>query len=66
VGFYLFHSLQRPGMFTEALQDLFARAAAGRLRIVVGQTYPLDQAAVAHVDLRERRTMGKLLLDPRA
>jgi NADPH2:quinone reductase len=36
------------------------------LRIVVGQTYPLDQAAVAHVDLRERRTMGKLLLDPRA
>ena len=66
VGFYLFHCLQRPGMFTEALQDLFARAAAGRLRIVVGQTYPLDQAADAHIDLRERRTTGKLLLDPSA
>jgi len=66
VGFYLFHSLQRPGMFTEALQDLFARVAAGRLGIVVGQTYPLGQAAVAHIDLRERRTTGKLLLDPSA
>ena len=30
VGFYLFHCLQRPAMFTDALGDLFARAAAGR------------------------------------
>ncbi len=29
VGFYLFHTLERPGMFDEALQDLFARAARG-------------------------------------
>jgi len=66
VGFYLFHCLQRPGMFDEALQDLFARAAGGQLRVVVGQTYPLDQAAAAHIDLRARRTTGKLLLDPAA
>src|SRR5206468_3099745 len=37
VGFYLFHCLQRPGMFDDALQDLFARAAGGQLRVVVGQ-----------------------------
>jgi NADPH2:quinone reductase len=64
VGFYLFHCLQRPGFFEEALQDLFARAADGRLHVVVGQTYPLEQAAAAHIDLRARRTTGKLLLDP--
>jgi NADPH:quinone reductase len=64
VGFYLFHCLERPGMFTDALSDLFARAARGELKAIVGHTYPLEQAAQAHIDLRERRTTGKLLLDP--
>jgi NADPH2:quinone reductase len=66
VGFYLFHTLERPGMFADALADLFARAARGELRTVIGATYPLEQAAQAHIDLRERRTTGKLLLDPAA
>jgi len=64
IGFYLFHTLERPGMFAEALSDLFARAASGELRAVVGQTYPLEEAPQAQIDLRSRRTMGKLLLDP--
>ncbi|HEY2631898.1 MAG TPA: NADPH:quinone oxidoreductase family protein [Solirubrobacteraceae bacterium] len=63
-GFYLFHCLERPEMVTGALAELFARAASGELRVVVGDTYPLEDAAQAHVDLRERRTTGKLLLDP--
>ncbi|HEX4838669.1 MAG TPA: NADPH:quinone oxidoreductase family protein [Solirubrobacteraceae bacterium] len=66
VGFYLFHCIERPAMLTDALADLFARAGRGELRAVVGKTYPLEQAAHAHVDLRERRTTGKLLLDPSA
>jgi NADPH:quinone reductase len=64
VGFYLFHCLQRPGMFSDALGELFARAARGELKVIVGGTYPLEQAAQAQIDLRERRTTGKLLLDP--
>jgi NADPH2:quinone reductase len=64
VGFYIFHCLARPGMFTDALAELFAQAARGELRVVVGHTYPLGQVGQAHVDLRERRTTGKLLLDP--
>ncbi len=66
VGFYLFHCLERPGMFGDALADLFARAARGELRAIVGQTYPLADAPQAQIDLRERRTTGKLLLDPTA
>jgi NADPH2:quinone reductase len=66
VGFYLFHTLERAGMLGEALEDLFARSARGELRTVIGATYPLEQAAQAHIDLRERRTTGKLLLDPAA
>ncbi|HMD51134.1 MAG TPA: zinc-binding dehydrogenase [Solirubrobacteraceae bacterium] len=66
VGFYLFHCLERPAMFTDALQDLFERAARGELAAVVGRTYPLGEAAQAQIDLRARRTTGKLLLDPSA
>jgi len=66
VGFYLFHVFERPGMFAEGLDDLFARAARGELRALIGATYPLEHAAQAHIDLRERRTSGKLLLDPAA
>ncbi len=66
VGFYLFHCLRRPQMFAQALADLFARAVRGELRVIVGATYPLEQAAQAQIDLRERRTTGKLLLDPHA
>jgi NADPH:quinone reductase len=66
VGFYLFHSLGRPGMFAQALTDMFARVGRGELKAIVGHTYPLGQAAQAQLDLRARRTTGKLLLDPSA
>ncbi len=66
IGFYLFHCLERPAMFADALSDLFARAASGELKAIVGQTYPLEQAAQAQIDLRARRTTGKLLIDPSA
>jgi NADPH:quinone reductase len=64
VGFYLFHCLRRPGMFAQALAELFALAARNELRAIVGHTYPLEQAAQAQLDLRARRSTGKLLLDP--
>jgi NADPH:quinone reductase len=64
VGFWLMHCLGRPGMVDEALADLFGRAQRGELRVVVGATYPLADAGRAQTDLQERRTTGKLLLDP--
>jgi NADPH2:quinone reductase len=66
VGFWLMHCMGRPAMIDEALADLFERAGAGSLRAVVGATYPLAQAGQAQVELAERRTMGKVLLDPSA
>ena len=64
VGFWLMHCIGRPAMIDEALADLFARVRSGALRVVVGSTYPLAEAARAQSDLAERRTTGKLLLDP--
>ena len=48
VGFWLMHCIGR----------------RGELRVHVGATYPLSEAARAQVDVAERRTTGKVLLDP--
>jgi NADPH:quinone reductase len=66
VGFWLAHCFRDPEKVGPPLGDLFERAAAGRLRTVVGETYPLSEARRAHEDLQARRTSGKLLLDPAA
>jgi NADPH:quinone reductase len=63
-GIWISHVMERPTMYREALEDLFARAARGDLRVVVGATYPLSEARRAQEDLAGRRTRGKLLLDP--
>ena len=65
VGFWFMHCLGRPGMIDEALAELFAMVARGELRAVTGPSYALEDAAQAQVDLAERRTTGKVTLDPR-
>ncbi len=64
IGFWMAHALERPAMLGAALHELFALVAAGELRVLIGGTYPLAQAAHAHADLAARRTTGKLLIDP--
>jgi NADPH2:quinone reductase len=64
VGFWLFHYLERAEHLAMPLAELFALAAAGEVRAVVGETYGLSEARRAQEDLVARRTRGKLLLDP--
>jgi NADPH2:quinone reductase len=66
IGFWLIHSLGRPGMLSEPLKELFDMVAGGELKPVMGGTYPLADARKAHEDMRARRTHGKLVIDPRA
>jgi NADPH2:quinone reductase len=44
--------------------ELFDLIAAGALKLDVGATYPLADAARAHTDLEARKTTGKVLLIP--
>jgi len=46
-------------------QSALAEAAAGRLRPVIGQRFPLERAADAHAAVESRATVGKTLLDVR-
>jgi len=66
IGFWLADTLRDPGrLLGDPLADLIVRVQRGALRCVPGGDYPLAHATQAHEDLRARRTVGKLMLDPR-
>ncbi len=44
--------------------ELFDVIGQGAVRIVIGQRYPLRDAARAHQDLEGRRTTGATILKP--
>lgn len=55
-----------PERWDQARRDLQQWVADGSLRVAVGQTFPLHQAAEAHRRLESRETHGKLILIPAA
>jgi NADPH2:quinone reductase len=65
--------LTRPSLFDyiatheeleSAARALFACVRSGKLRVSIGQRYPLAEAAQAHRDLETRRTVGASVLIP--
>jgi NADPH:quinone reductase len=46
-------------------ESALAEAAQGRLRPIIGQRFPLGQAAAAHAAIQSRATVGKTLLETR-
>jgi NADPH:quinone reductase len=65
IGFWLMHCMRDPERHLRGpMQELLDLTASGDLAPLVGRTYALGEAAQAHRDLLERRSMGKLLLDP--
>jgi NADPH:quinone reductase len=47
-----------------AIGELLGAVAAGELEVVIGGVYPMSEAARALEDIAQRRSTGKLLLDP--
>src|SRR4051812_12966394 len=67
LGFWLVALVaRRRDVIGTILADLLQAVAAGELEVVIGGVYPLSEAARAHTEMQERRTSGKLLLDPSA
>jgi NADPH2:quinone reductase len=65
--------LTRPSLFNYIVsreelalgaRELFAAVRAGKVKVVIGQKYPLSRAADAHRDLEGRRTTGSTVLVP--
>ena len=65
IGFWLIPLIvKRRDVLSAAITELLGAVAAGKLEVVIGEVYPLSKAAKAHEDMQERRSTGKLLLDP--
>jgi NADPH2:quinone reductase len=47
-----------------ASKELFDVVASGTVKIRIGQTYDLKDAALAHRDLEARKTTGSTILVP--
>jgi NADPH:quinone reductase-like Zn-dependent oxidoreductase len=53
-----------PELLRARTQQLFVWNQDGSLKVNIGGSYPLADAARAHADMVSRRTTGKLLLIP--
>jgi NADPH2:quinone reductase len=63
-GFWLVNALSKREMMAEVFMDLFTMIMNGKLKPIVGATYPLSQAQQAHRDMLARKTVGKIVLNP--
>ena len=59
-----FDHIHTPEIFRARVHRLFGWIDDGSLKINIGGTYPLANAARAHTDMESRATTGKLLLIP--
>ncbi|ATI83274.1 quinone oxidoreductase family protein [Sphingobium yanoikuyae] len=59
-----FDHIPTPALLRERSARLFDWIAAGDLRVEIGVSYALGDAAQAHRDIESRQTTGKLLLIP--
>jgi NADPH:quinone reductase-like Zn-dependent oxidoreductase len=44
------------------LGEIFRLYAAGKIKPVIGKTFPLAEAAAAHTYIQERKNIGKVVL----
>lgn len=60
----MFHFTATRQALTKAANEVFDLMSRGVIRVQIGQTYPLKEAARAHADLEARRTTGSTVLLP--
>ncbi len=60
----LFNYIATRAELLAAARELFAVVRARKVRVRIGQSYPLREAAEAHRDLEGRRTTGSPVLVP--
>ncbi|BCB88038.1 NADPH:quinone reductase [Phytohabitans suffuscus] len=62
-GVTLIRPRPTPAQLREYVESALAEGAAGRLRPVIGQRFPLERASDAHAAIESRATIGKTLLE---
>jgi NADPH2:quinone reductase len=63
-GFWLANCFGKKELMNDVIEELFGLIIAGKLKPVIGATYPLHQATEAHKLMLSRGTTGKVVLKP--
>ncbi|SFJ26023.1 quinone oxidoreductase family protein [Thermoflavimicrobium dichotomicum] len=64
IGFWLPRIMERPALYQESVKELLNYVGEGKLKLIIGQTFPLEEAGKAHELLESRQTTGKIILVP--
>ena len=63
-GFWLANCFGKKEMLDDIVKELFQLVTDGKLKPVIGSTFPLSQAEDAHRLMIDRKSVGKIVLDP--
>jgi NADPH2:quinone reductase len=63
-GFWLANCFGKKELFNDVIEELFTLISDGKLKPVIGATYPLSQAQAAHKSMLARESVGKIALNP--
>lgn len=64
IGFWLVHILKDVKLYKESVIELLNYIGEGKLKLIIGKTFSLDDAKTAHELMEGRQTIGKLVLNP--
>ena len=65
IGFHLGQALAHdPSTITRAIPELTDAFAANNLKVIVGESFALEDAASAHQHIEDRESTGKVVLQP--
>jgi NADPH2:quinone reductase len=63
-GFWLANCFAKKELMGDVVNELFTLIAEGKLKPIIGGTYPLAEASAAHQAMLARTTTGKIVLKP--
>ena len=63
IGFFLPQIMRRRELFMRSIRELFGYLEEGKLQLIIGETYPLEEAAKVHELMQSRKTSGKIILE---
>ena len=64
IGFWLVRIMQRPALYRESVSEMLRFIENGELKVIIGETFKLQDAAVAQDKIESRKTTGKVVLIP--
>ena len=64
IGFFLPQIMRKSELYQSSFKELLEYMESGQLKLTIGGTYPLEEAAEVHRLLQGRKTIGKLVLKP--